>query len=370
MKLSKILLTLILSMFISTGVIASNQDIQVVIDGSILLTDIPPLAINNRTMVPMRAIFEAMDAEVEWDNITRSITGVRGKKKISLQLDNPKANINGIEVILDSPPLVINERTLVPIRFISESLGAKVEWDKETRTVFINERVNFKDINLERVIRNEINKPYGYVLNSDLEEITSLKASREAITSLEGIEHLKNLEQLYLDDNKISDISPLLNLTKLEYVVITGNDIKDYKNLEDLVSLELVRDHDDFSIETEVLELVNKERKNHGLAPLKISHKLSKVAQIKSQDMVDNNYFDHTSPIYGSPFNMMESFGITYRTAGENIAVGYPTSQKVMDAWMNSPGHRSNILSSGFGTLGVGYAYKNGAIYWTQMFTN
>ena len=86
--------------------------------------------------------------------------------------------------------------------------------------------------------------------------------------------------------------------------------------------------------------------------------------------MADKNYFDHTSPTYGSPFDMMKKFGIKYNTAGENIAKGQTTAQSVMNSWMNSPGHRANILSSNFGKIGVGYVNKNGTTYWTQMFTN
>ncbi|AFS77422.1 putative sporulation protein YkwD [Gottschalkia acidurici 9a] len=124
------------------------------------------------------------------------------------------------------------------------------------------------------------------------------------------------------------------------------------------------------SIESEVVRLVNVERSKQGLAPLKMSAELSKVARTKSQDMADKNYFSHTSPTYGSPFDMMKQFGIKYNTAGENIAKGYDSAQSVVTGWMNSPGHRANILSSNFGTIGVGYVEKNGTTYWTQMFTN
>ena len=85
--------------------------------------------------------------------------------------------------------------------------------------------------------------------------------------------------------------------------------------------------------------------------------------------MINKGYFDHTSPTYGSPFDMMQQFGISYRSAGENIAMGQRTPQEVMNSWMNSSGHRANILNSSFTTLGVGIAKDaNGTIYWTQMF--
>jgi len=123
------------------------------------------------------------------------------------------------------------------------------------------------------------------------------------------------------------------------------------------------------AIESEVVRLVNVERSKKGLQPLKENWQLSRVARYKSADMANKNYFSHTSPTYGSPFRMMESFGIKYSSAGENIAYGQKTAQAVMTAWMNSPGHRSNILSPSYTQIGVGYATnKNGVAYWTQMF--
>lgn len=118
--------------------------------------------------------------------------------------------------------------------------------------------------------------------------------------------------------------------------------------------------------ELEVVELTNVERQKHGLAPLQIDEALSKVASVKSEDMAKQNYFSHNSPTYGSPFDMMKQFGISYRTAGENIAMGQRSPQEVVNAWMNSEGHRANILNSNFTHIGVGHA-SNGN-YWTQQF--
>lgn len=123
------------------------------------------------------------------------------------------------------------------------------------------------------------------------------------------------------------------------------------------------------SLEQQVIQLVNKERVARGLAPLKEHWELSRVARYKSQDMINKNYFGHTSPTYGTPFKMMESFGLRFSAAGENIAYGQRTPQEVMNAWMNSPGHRANILSASYTHIGVGAAKKsNGTLYWTQMF--
>ncbi|TCZ75342.1 hypothetical protein E0485_17740 [Paenibacillus albiflavus] len=114
----------------------------------------------------------------------------------------------------------------------------------------------------------------------------------------------------------------------------------------------------------QVLDLVNQERSKAGLQPLTMNSALSKMAMDKAQDMINNNYFDHQSPTYGSPFDMMRSYGINYSTAGENIAKGQSSPTEVMNAWMNSPGHRANILGSGFTQIGI--AYYNRA--WVQEF--
>lgn len=118
--------------------------------------------------------------------------------------------------------------------------------------------------------------------------------------------------------------------------------------------------------EQKVVELTNVERSKQGLAPLQADVELSKVARDKSKDMQTRNYFDHTSPTYGSPFDMMRSYGINYQSAGENIAKGQQSPQEVVTAWMNSQGHRENILSNNFTHIGVGFVEQGN--YWTQMF--
>ena len=118
--------------------------------------------------------------------------------------------------------------------------------------------------------------------------------------------------------------------------------------------------------EQEVIRLVNEIRKENGLKALTYDWELARVARYKSQDMKDNKYFSHTSPVYGSPFQMIKNFGISFRSAAENIAKGYSTPQAVVNGWMNSSGHRANILNAGYTKIGVGYVA--GGNYWTQMF--
>ncbi len=120
------------------------------------------------------------------------------------------------------------------------------------------------------------------------------------------------------------------------------------------------------TFQAEVVQLTNKERKKQGLNGLQTDSELVEVAQTKAEDMANANYFSHTSPTYGSPFDMLQQFGVEYTTAAENIAAGQLSPEEVVTGWMNSPGHKKNILNKKITHIGVGYA-KDGA-YWTQMF--
>ncbi|GIO44544.1 CAP domain-containing protein [Paenibacillus apis] len=114
----------------------------------------------------------------------------------------------------------------------------------------------------------------------------------------------------------------------------------------------------------EVVKLVNQIRVEAGLKPLTVHTNLTKMAKTKAVEMYNRNYFNHTSPVYGSPFEMMDAFNITYRYAGENIAKGQWSAKEVVQDWMDSPGHKANILNKNYNLIGVGY--YNG--YWVQEF--
>jgi uncharacterized YkwD family protein/spore coat assembly protein SafA len=120
------------------------------------------------------------------------------------------------------------------------------------------------------------------------------------------------------------------------------------------------------NVEQQVLSIVNQERSKAGIKPLQMDWELQRVARTKACDMATTGYFSHQSPDYGSPFEMMKQYGISYRTAGENIAKGQRTPQEVMQSWMNSSGHRANILKGDFTHIGVGYCQQGN--HWVQMF--
>ncbi|WP_446674095.1 stalk domain-containing protein [Paenibacillus sp. 598K] len=263
---------------LSAAVLSSS--VSVVIDGTRLSLEQPPLLANGRTLVPLRGIFEALGAEVRWTAATRTVTAVKGDTTVSLRIGQSTASVNGQSVRLDAPAVVASGRTMVPLRFVSEALGASVQWDARTSTV---------------TIRSDGGS----------------------------------------DGDSGGQPAPQTPDTESAWAA-------------------------------QVVSLVNEARSQAGLSALSSDSALARVAFDKAKDMADNDYFDHDSPTHGSPFEMMDAYGISYGYAGENIAKGQRTPQEVVDAWMNSPGHRANILSDNFTTIGVGY--YNG--HWVQMFTD
>ena len=119
---------------------------------------------------------------------------------------------------------------------------------------------------------------------------------------------------------------------------------------------------------TEVVRLVNAERAKAGLSALTVDSAANAAAQVRAREIVSN--FSHTRPSGASCFTALREAGVNYRGAGENIAYGQPSAQAVVNAWMNSPGHRANILNAQFTSIGVGHHVQNGTHYWTQFFVN
>ncbi|MEW6226593.1 MAG: stalk domain-containing protein [Bacillota bacterium] len=134
------------------GALPASAAPRVLLDGAQLSFDVPPVIEQGRTLVPMRAIFEALGAEVGWDGTTRTVTAARGQTTVRLTIGVKTAHKNGAPVTLDAPAKVVNGRTLVPLRFVSEALGCSVQWDAKTQTVTITSasggqvKVHFIDV--------------------------------------------------------------------------------------------------------------------------------------------------------------------------------------------------------------------------------
>lgn len=133
-------LSVIINVCVFTGY--ANDSINVTLNGETLVFDVAPQLIDNRTMVPLRKIFEAMGAVVDWNNDTQTVTATKGDKIVIATINSKNVYISGETKTLDVPPMIINDRTLVPVRFVAESFGANVNWDEVTKTVVINTKWN------------------------------------------------------------------------------------------------------------------------------------------------------------------------------------------------------------------------------------
>lgn len=258
--------------------------------------------------------------------------------------------VEGEVINTSSSPAYISStnRTMIPVRAVGEILGLQVDWQSPEVILTGKHQVTQKTL----TVRINSQTQNLFINNQLLTQCIELKEGRSYIT-------LRVLAESFGYDvewkNKSVYITkPTLNTPDIDEPESNTPEIND-PNVDTQTSFE-----------DQVLTLVNKERANAGLSPLTMDESLRKVARIKSTDMRTNGYFSHTSPTYGSPFDMMKQFGISYTAAGENIAQGYTTPEQVVNGWMNSSGHRANILSSEFTHIGVGYD-ANGH-YWTQMF--
>lgn len=431
----------------------ASQRIRVLIDNEYMNFDENPRIEDGRTIVPVRGIFETINASVMWFEETRMVLINSGDTEILLQIDNKNAYVNNTRVEMEVPARIINGRTFVPIRFIAESIGAYVGWDGNTRTVIINTKgqkpqdpvktpapnqsvetpsTTFPDntgkdiiesfdgrIDVlmgasEKSVKDIFGEPdrvdlsrYGfdwYIYNSDLEKYIQVGIDNGRVVGVYtnslnyklnrniGIEASKAQVEKELGNTITSihkgDITYIM-LNTYEYQIFNVDnryyatvfyDIVDGGNTTSFLiidydteqafkgyyaepSEELLR-----SYEMEIFDLANSIRVRHGKKPFKWSGKIAAVARAHSKDMIQNDFFSHTNLAGQSPFDRMEDAGISFETAGENIAMGQMDGIFAHESWMNSPGHRANILGF-FEYLGVGVdADKKSNISYTQNF--
>lgn len=199
--------TILITLVICPLKLANGEEkpISVVIDGRELAFDVEPTIENGRLLVPLRAIFEALNAEISWDGDTKTITAIRGNKKVLLTIDKDISYVNDKEYKLDVPAKIFSGRTLVPVRFVSESLGENVEWNGDTRTVFITTVSN----NRGNTIGNISN--YGFAVENDdwifynydetkIIRINKENGERDVVLEKEGIDSLNLIDdKLYYD---------------------------------------------------------------------------------------------------------------------------------------------------------------------------
>lgn len=399
---------------VSVAACAAAGDISVLVNGSAVDFDVPPIILDGTTMLPVRKALEPLGAEFEWNGERGTVDIEANGKSITLLIDSDFAVVDGELKVLNKPAMITDGRTLIPIRFVAEELGYDVDWDGATSTVIIN------SVNAEADGTEE--EAGDFVLR--VLELVNEERAKEGLKPLVLNDALCAVAQQHCDDMAARGFFDHINpdgespFDRMDnygiWYMAAGENIaagqrspesvmeswmnspghranilsSDYGEIgiaytyggsygvywtqcfADKVGINNTQEEaDDFVLR--VLELVNEERAKEGLKALVLDDALCAVAQQHCDDMVARSFFDHINPDGESPFDRMENNGIWYMAAGENIAAGQRTPEAVMESWMNSPGHRANILSSDYGKIGI--AYTNGGdfkIYWTQCFTN
>lgn len=403
----------------------ASQDIKVFVNEKQVIFDVPPTVINNRVLVPLRGVFESLGASVTWNSEKQTVTVLNNDIKLELKPDSKIAYKNGQAITLDVPPVVINNRTLVPIRFVSESLGANVQWDNASQSVLIHseklpsftykgialgtnltdvkrilgepKRIdvseydfkwyvfhdNYKDYVQLGIKNNQVaaiysnnsnwENKYGITINSKQEYVLSkLPASTDRILKGNTYYLLPQFDQgpeyhlFDMGDHFLTIFYDLHSTKQVTAIQLIAKE-SELKYIRGQYSSTELRT----AFERQVFDLANSIRVRMGLKPFEWSDQASQSALKHSQDMSINNYFNHNNLKGESPFDRMKKEGIQYSTAGENLAAGQQNAIYAHENWMNSLGHRQAILGN-FQRLGVGVWFgdlnKTYHTYFTQNF--
>lgn len=262
-----------------------------------------------------------------------------------------KVDIDGKEVrFTDAFPYIDQHRVMVPVRAITEAMGAEVAWNNQLKQASFKKGNNELKLGLATHYVQRIKSGQAQILKID--KPTQLIGERIYVP-LRVIGESFNYEVTWNESQQRVSFKA----NSQTYETFTS-----YPLIGEIIHLN--------TTELDVFWLSNQQRVRNGLQPFGLHVPLSLVARDKSIDMQRNNYFDHHSPVFGSPFDMIRQYQISFRSAGENIAAGYTSPVRVVEGWMNSEGHRANILGS-FQYLGVGYHHSSTGTYrhyWTQMF--
>lgn len=396
---------------ILSGIAHGQTDIGVAIDGKTIDFENEPLIMNGRTLAPFREIFEYFDAEVVWSSADQSVWAEKDGKEIFLRIGSNEASVDGRTVWLDAPPIIVDSRTYVPLRFIAEGLDAGVYWDDAARMARISTDRSVRLGDSWQDVEKRIGKPsvnlmsrYGfdwYVYNTDYGNYYQIGYKDGKAAAL-----FTNASGYKRDNGFELGLSPALGsryfgtaLSSIKkdntYFMIAEGPHDTFRTEDSFVTLFYdTYDHriaglfevdadvemalDGYygipsetlsrSYERQIFELTNTERHRRGLSLLAWSQAVHDTAHDHSSDMAANNYYSHYDLLGQSPFDRIKSAGIDYLRAGENIAAGESSAFNVHYDWMNSEGHRTAILGD-YGYIGVGVAFGGSYnSYFTQHF--
>lgn len=381
-----------------------SDDIYVYIDSERVEFDINPLLQGGRVLVPMRKIFEKLDAEVTWDEKTRSVYAERDNIEIRLTIDNNVINVNGEEIIMDIAPILHKGTTLVPLRIISETYGLQVNWISESKEVMIITNpvyVKNEDIKLNmgmslqelkfimeepsRIEPGEFNVEWYTYNNSPrtYKDYILVKVEGDRVTGFQTNSKNWILSDIIKINNKFDEIQ-LNNSFKEKH---TANDyeldIYPY-NVDNIInSFSIMKKtatrflEGEYTmerlagIEKQIFDMTNVYRINENLRPLIWNNSISNFARSHSMDMLENDYFSHDSLTQNFQDRIQPLLiNGDWDVGGENLGFGYLDAITVMNGWYNSEGHRDNVLYKDWKYHGVGIVNaKSNKLYITQNFT-
>jgi uncharacterized protein YkwD len=386
--------------------------IQVVINEEKLVSDVDPIIINSRTMLPMRAVFEALGAKVEWNEEIQTAKAIKDGIEVELVVGEEYAVVNGEKIWLDSPSVTVSGRMFVPVRFVAETFGMEVSWDEEKKVVTI-EDTSYEVVKRGRVTVNELSLYIGqseselldtmgnparkdrsekgflwYIYNSDYSRYIQVGIEEGKVVAIytnsndfgydyrayfgmmseeieskfpEGRSFFDGKYDIYLDDQVLTLFIDVHESNTVTSILLTEKEV--YSRSPSKLSLDMKSAN-----EKQLIDLSNAVRSRYGLAPFTWNENVAAVARAHSEDMSANNFFAHENLKGESPFDRMEKSGLVYMSAAENIAAGYPNAIYAHEAWMNSGDHRVAILAE-IEQFGAGIAQnRDGYIYYTENF--
>ena len=383
---------------------------------------------NGRTMVPFRPVFELLDANVTYDAPNRRIHADSPAAQITMTIGDAKAVVNDERVILDSKPVVRNGRTFVPLRFVSEAMGAEVKWDGSERAIHVlmikdreetlsegegpdekvpdrEEPVNsltealWTDRLSEMAYESSSESKYGFYWHTDQKEPFTRYGTDDS-GELLGLFTMETGHLPFSDRHGAIDVlgEPMTWLNKEGlFFQYSGDDTWDFYESDDyyltlfyapwdgdrLAAVQLIDkdveeasegyygangDHLAADFEELFFHTINAVRERHGLSALEWYESLQPVARAHSSDMSNNDYFNHNDLNGRTPFERIREADIDYTLAGENLARNHLSPFHAVFSLMNSEGHRENILKPEYSHTAVGVAYADQKPYVTQKF--
>lgn len=384
LKLISFLTAVVMTVTALFSSIYADTEVTVVLNGKKLLCGQQPVIIDGSVYTPMRDIFEAYGFEVEWNPSNKRIKAIKEDESyiMLLQTGSKTVNICGKVMEIDKAPIIINGAAFLPLRAVSESLDSDVKWDSNEKKVVITRNNDS--------ITVQTSKNFSFVNYADKDFWGNDNWEEMAEDNTGGYANSAQdfLENNYNDEDEAEDEDDEYLYGEQEYydwlnekhkkhhrddALNSSGNHKDYwdSDNDEGYDDEITGQPESYerAYERKVLTLVNEEREKENLSPLVWNEELAKLAREHSEDMEKRDFFSHINPDGLDPFDRMSKKGIKYSVAAENIAYGQQTPEAVMNTWMNSEGHRKNIMNPQLKELGVGAVKSEGYGYlWTQCF--